>query len=130
MKKPTAKQIAARKLFVKRVKAGEFRKKNPAKKTLKKKARKNPVKTPGAALNKIIPRKNPVKYKNLASGKRAGTYTKIIYSIHDVNEPPEHPIGLFPSKADAIRVAQAISDKDGKPLAVSRIHIATAALKS
>lgn len=113
-KKPSAKQIAARKLFAERARAGTL----GGKKNYEKSYSKNPA-----------PRKrNPaVKYKDQAKGKNdgaspGGNYT-VMYSIHNADRPSYHGFAYMSKKEDAIETAQEASDRTGLQLAVSRVIV-------
>ena len=107
----TAKQIAARKLFAERAKAGEFA------------GRKTRAKNPLTRV-KVHQEKNPsrkVKYNDTAKELRGDA--RVGYSVHSADHPGYHAIGWFTKKADAIAVAQEAADRTGKKLAVSRVQI-------
>jgi hypothetical protein len=120
----TAKQLAARKLFVKRVRAGEFtRAANPAKKRTVKKSVTRPSqitkKAPSKRLKarRAMPEKkgyfpNPV-------GNKLFQVVKIAYAVTLPGETNlSHAIAAFLNKIEAVEYAQMRADEYGIQYAV------------
>lgn len=65
-------------------------------------------------------RGNPVKYRDIAKGVAPG---RVQYAVHMPDRPSYHAIAYFTKKADAVDTAQELSDRTGKPVAVTRVQV-------
>lgn len=65
-------------------------------------------------------RGNPVKYRDIAKGVAPG---RVQYAVHMPDRPSYHAIAYFTKKADAVDTAQELSDRLGKPVAVTRVQV-------
>jgi len=63
---------------------------------------------------------NPVKYRDIAKGISSDEVT---YSVHMPDRPSYQAMAYFTKKADALEVAQELSDRIKKPIAVSRVQV-------
>jgi len=63
---------------------------------------------------------NPVKYQDIAKGIASD---RVTYSVHMPDRPSYQAMAYFTKKADALEVAQELSDRIGKPIAVSRVQV-------
>lgn len=116
----TAKQIAARKLFAQRAKAGTLRK-NPAKKKLGAK-RATSVKRAKKAVSapSQITKRAPTKRLKArrAANSKPGYFPNPISRGFKVKSSTGSHIATFNSKADAVEYAQALANKTGKGYSV------------
>jgi hypothetical protein len=65
-------------------------------------------------------RGNPVKYREIAEGVAP---SRVQYAVHMPDRPSYHAIAYFTKKADAVDTAQELSDRTGKPVAVTRVQV-------
>lgn len=111
-RKPTPAQMAARERFAEMARSGAFKKAGAKKRMTTRKA--NPVKP--AASRRV----NPVKYRDIAKGVAP---RRVQYAVHMPDRPSYHAIAYFTKKADAVDTAQELSDRTGKPVAVTRVQV-------
>ena len=63
---------------------------------------------------------NPVKYRDIAQGVAPA---RVQYAVHMPDRPSYQAMAYFTKKADALEAAQEVSDRIGKPIAVSRVQV-------
>ena len=63
---------------------------------------------------------NPVKYRDIAKGVAPA---RVQYAVHMPDRPSYHAMAYFTKKSDALEAAQEVSDRIGKPVAVSRVQV-------
>jgi hypothetical protein len=131
-KKPSPAQIAARKLFAARSKAGTLvkRKTNPLTRVGIHSKSMSTGKTPRKRLverrikTTVTPEgcyANPVKYRDTAKELRSDR--RVGYSVHLPSQPGHNAIAWYSNKKDAVAVATEAANRTGKQLAVSRVQI-------
>lgn len=65
-------------------------------------------------------KRNPVKYRDIAKGAPPA---RVQYAVHMPDRPSYHAMAYFTRKADAVETAQEVSDRTGKPVAVTRVQV-------
>ena len=63
---------------------------------------------------------NPVEYRDIAQGVAPA---RVQYAVHMPDRPSYQAMAYFTKKADALEAAQEVSDRIGKPIAVSRVQV-------
>lgn len=130
-KKPTAKQVAARKLFVQRVRSGEFakakpkpakRKKNPVARSRSGNSHASEVSTRKVAVKRALQRKaNPAK-KSVVRERAINPAHRapVGFAVHRANADgkPGALIARFPGKADAVEYARAFAKSHNRAVVI------------
>jgi len=80
------------------------------------KVKRNPATGRKASRTKL----NPVKYRDIAQGVAPA---RVQYAVHMPDRPSYHAMAYFTKKTDAVEAAQEVSDRTGKPVAVSRVQV-------
>lgn len=85
------------------------------------KVKRNPrASNPATGQKKSGTKLNPVKNRDLAKGVAE---SRVAYAVHWPDRPYYHAMAYYTKKADAVEVAREVSNRYGKPVAVTRAQI-------